>query len=120
MLPPKDKKLSFPHTRMLLHGVAILWLKNHSGQELLRQPVKQIIGAFADACMHGRWLNDGAARRNKPVETFPLRELGDWARAGFARADAGDCFKVLVEQPASACGHRTFSRSVFRWMRAAK
>ena len=73
-------------------------MNNHSGEELLLQAVQQAVCAIAHAGVNGRWLDDGAARRDKPVKPLPLRELRDGAGAGVSLADARNGFEMLVDQ----------------------
>jgi hypothetical protein len=43
-------------------------------------------------------LDDGAARRDEPVEAFSLAELGDGAGGRVGRANAGKGFKVVADE----------------------
>ena len=67
-------------------------------EELLLEPIEQVVRSVADTGVDRRRLDDGAARRGEPVEALAGRELGDGSGGFVAIADAGHGFEVLADE----------------------
>src|SRR5437773_2531231 len=66
--------------------------------QLLEQQRQRRAGITMDARVHGRHLDDRAARRDEPVEARALGKLADRARFRAAAADAGNGVEVTLHQ----------------------
>jgi hypothetical protein len=60
--------------------------------------VHEVCRGIAETCVDGRDLDDGAARRDEPVEAFALAQLREGAGRGVCGADSREGFKVVANQ----------------------